>query len=457
MKIFKNLALLCLAFAFVFSAFGNCRGAFAQEKEPNVKLDAAAKRTREDSLRILDEMGKILNEYYYDSKFRGIDLKSRIEAAKTRVKTLQYSWQMYRVLVQLLMDFNDSHTRMILPPRTDHFQYGFDMQMIGDDCFITSVKKDSDAQKQGVEVGDQLVLLGKFKPTRRDLWKMLYVIYKLDPYDTLDLKVRKPDGKEKDLTVKAKTMTNKEFRAEQKAKKEKRKDEAFKCQEMSKEVIACKLDTFIVERNEIDKMMKQVSNYPKFVLDMRGNGGGYVVMEQYLLSYFFDREVKIADLVTRKKTETRTTKMLGGKQYKGEIAVLIDSDSASAAEMTARVLQLENRAKIYGDISSGSVMTSISVPFESIVSALADAAIIQTGMSVTVADVIMRDGSRLENRGVLPDEVLLPSALALAKRTDPVLAYAAGKFGANVSPEQAGSYYFMTPKQEGDDAESAPQ
>lgn len=81
--------------------------------------------------------------------------------------------------------------------------------MIGDECFITSVKKDGDAQKQGISVGDQIVLLGKFKPTRRDLWKMTYVLYKLDPADTLDLKIRKPDGTEKSLTVKAKTMTDK--------------------------------------------------------------------------------------------------------------------------------------------------------------------------------------------------------------------------------------------------------
>jgi hypothetical protein len=121
-------------------------------------------------------MGEILREYYYDPAFRGIDLKARIETAKARVKTLQYNWQMYRVLVQVLMEFNDSHTRMILPPRTDYFEYGFGMQMIGDDCMVTSVKKASDAPNQRVEVGDQILSLGKFRPNRRDLWKMLYLI-----------------------------------------------------------------------------------------------------------------------------------------------------------------------------------------------------------------------------------------------------------------------------------------
>lgn len=440
------LSLVILTMAFNVSA---------QEKEEKIRLTSDAKKAREYSLEMLEEMKGILKEHYYDSKMHGIDLEKRIEDAKTRVKTMQYNWQMYRVLVQVLMDFNDSHTRMILPPRTDYFQYGVGMQMIGDECFITSVKKDSDAQKQGVTVGDQITFLGKFKPNRRDLWKMTYVLYKLDPADTLDLKIRKPDGTEKSLTIKAKTMTDKEFRAEQKARKEKYKYEPFKCQEMSKEVVACKLYSFVVEKNDIDKMMKQVAKYPKFILDLRGNGGGYVMIEQYLLSHFFNREVKIADLVTRKKTETRLTKPLGDGGYKGEVAVLIDSNSASAAEITARVLQLEKRAKIYGDASSGSVMTSITLPFRSIVSAFADYAVIQTGMSVTVADVIMRDGSRLENRGVPPDEILQPSALGMAMKTDPVLAYAAAKLGANVSPEQAGSYHFMVEKDESDDESDA--
>ncbi len=448
-RLICRFVFFTLALLFVISSTGF--NISAQEKEEKVKLTTEAKKAREDSLSILNEMKEILKKNYYDQQMHGIDLEKRIEEAKARVKTMQYNWQMYRVLVQVLMDFNDSHTSMILPPRSDHFQYGFGMQMIGDECFVTSVKKDSDAQKQGVAVGDQILKFGKFAPNRRDLWKMSYVIYKLDPANTLDLQLRKPDGTDKSLTLNAKTMTDKEFRAEQKARKEKNKFEPFKCQEINKDLVACKLYSFIVERDDIDKMMKQAAKYPKLILDLRGNGGGYVTIEQYLLSHFFDREVKIADLVTRNKSEERFTKPLGNRQYKGDVTVLIDSNSASAAEITARVLQLEKRAQVYGDYSSGSVMTSITMPFRNIVSAFATLAIINTGMSVTVSDVIMRDGSRLENTGVTPDMILQPSGVGLAQKTDPVLAYAAIKYGAKLSPEQAGGYYFMTAKEEDDD------
>ena len=267
----------------------------AQENKKKPNLTMKAQEAREYSLQYLDSMERILKERYYDSKLRGIDLKTRIEAAKARIKTLEYNWQMYRVLVQVLMDFNDSHTYLLLPPRTDYFQYGFGVQMISDECFITFVKTDSDARKQEIEVGDQIVLLGKFKPNRRDLWKMMYVLYKLDPADTLDLKIRKPDGTEKSLTVKAKTMTEGQFRAEQEKRLKDNKYKPFKCQELSTEAIACKLYSFVVEKNDVDKMMKQVAKYPKFILDLRGNVGGYVSIEQYLLSHFFGAKIKIAD------------------------------------------------------------------------------------------------------------------------------------------------------------------
>lgn len=432
----------------------------AQDDGQKPKLAGEAKLARNYALGILDEMGEILSEYYYDPKFHGIDLKTRLEAAKIRVKTLQYNWQMYRVLVQVLMEFDDSHTSMRLPPRADYFQYGLGWQMVGDECYVKSIKKGSNAATQGIEVGDQILQIGKFNPTRKDLWKINYLIYRLDPSKTMELKIRKADGTEKVLTIEAKTQTEKEFRAEVKAKKDKQKDknkyEPFECKEINKVLAACRLDTFIVERSHIEKMMKFASAYPKLILDLRGNGGGYVVIEQYLLSYFFDREVKIADLVTKTKTETRSTKLIDSdKRYKGTVTVLIDSNSASAAEMTAKVLQLEKRAKVYGDYSSGSVMTSISLPFRSVMSSFSASAIIKVGMSVTIADVIMRDGSRLEKVGVTPDEVLQPTGLALKMRMDAVLAYAAMKNGVELTPEDAGKFHFIMEKDE-DSADDDP-
>lgn len=415
------------------------------------KASGETKKYRQQTLSLLNEMKGILKEHYYDEKYRGIDLDARFEAAKERIKTFDYNWQMYRVLVQVLMDFNDSHTRFLMPPRTDYFDYGFSTQIFGDKCFIVSVKKDSDAEKQGLAVGDQILNIGKFVPNRANLWKILYVLYKLDPSDRVDLKILKLDGTEKDLTVKAKTMTQKERREELKKNKSQDKFEPFKCQEVNAEILACKLYTFETEKSQIDKMMKQARNYPKLILDLRGNGGGLVSIEEYLVGHFFDHDVKIADIITRKKTETRIAESRGDKVFKGDLIVLIDSNSASASEVFSRVIQIEHRGKIVGDISKGAVMTSIFVPMFSPASALSDIVITSVGMSVTVGDVIMRDGSRLENVGVIPDEAVIPRNSALFEKMDPILAYSASMFGANLTPEKAGEFYFIRSKSDDED------
>lgn len=431
--------------------FVSVQTTFSQEQEKPKKMSSDAKKARQDTLRLLDEMKGIIKENYYDPKFHGIDLDARFKAAEERIKTLEYNWQMYRVLVQVLMDFNDSHTRFNMPPRTDYFDYGFSMQMFGNDCYIISVKKDSDAAKQGLAVGDKILNIGKYTPSRQHLWKILFVLYRLDPLDTVDLKVEKLDGSVKNLTVKAKTMTHKERREELKKKKSTEKDVPYKCQAVNSDVIACKLYTFVTEKSTVDKIMKEARNYKKMILDLRGNGGGYVVLEEYLVGHFFDKDLKIADMVTRKKTETRIAVSRGDKGFKGELVVLIDSNSASAAEVFSRVIQLEKRGKIIGDVSKGAVMTSIYRGLFSPASAFAYAVASSTGMSVTIGDVIMRDGSRLENIGVIPDYGIVPNGLALSKKTDPILAYAAVTLGAELTPEKAGEFYFISRKEDDED------
>jgi C-terminal processing protease CtpA/Prc len=443
---------LCLMSALFIPAHYQTARAQSPAKEPSTPKDA--KRNREMGLKLLGEMKEGLKEFYYDPKYRGIDLEARFKAAEERIKTLDYNWQVLRVLAQVLLDFNDSHTRLQLPPRTDYFEYGFSMQMMGNKCYVVTVKKDSDAEAKGLKVGDQILNIGKYTPTRDNLWKITYVLYRLDPIDFVDLKVKSVDGAEKQLTVKARTMTMDEYRKEWEKRKKEEKFKPYKCQEINAEIIACKLYTFIVDKNQIDKMMKEVGQHPKFILDLRGNGGGFVLVEEYLAGFFFDYNVKIADMVQRKKTEERIAKSKGNKAFRGELVVLVDSRSASASEIIARVVQIERRGKVVGDVTSGAVMTSIYVPFFSLSSILSDIRYSYVGMSMTIGDVIMRDGSRLERVGVVPDVGIIPTGLGLAKKTDPVLAHAAAMLGAELTPEKAGQFYFLSPKPEGDEHET---
>lgn len=155
----------------------------------------------------------------------------------------------------------------------------------------------------------------------------------------------------------------------------------------------------------------------------------------------FDREVKIADRIGRKDSEPEMAKPLH-ETFSGKVVVLVDAESASAAELFARIMQLEKRGLVMGDHSSGSVMEAREHSEQS----GTDTAVYY-GASVTEWNLIMADGKSLEHVGITPDEVVLPTAEDLANGRDPVLAHAAASLGVKISAEEAGKAFRMSGRQ----------
>ena len=101
-----------------------------------------------------------------------------------------------------------------------------------------------------------------------------------------------------------------------------------------------------------------------------------------------------------------------------------------------RVLQIENRASVLGDQSSGMVMESRHEYFR-----VGRFDPIIAGVSITEADIHMRDGKSLERLGVTPDKFVLPTPQDLASGRDPALAAAAAALSVQLTPEQAGNLF----------------
>jgi C-terminal processing protease CtpA/Prc len=97
---------------------------------------------------------------------------------------------------------------------------------------------------------------------------------------------------------------------------------------------------------------------------------------------------------------------------------------------------MRNRGTLVGDRTAGAVMEARGYPHR-----VGTEVVAFYYMQVTVADLVFADGTRLEGRGVLPDEIVLPSGADLRAGRDPALARAMTLAGHPITPEAAGALF----------------
>lgn len=431
-----------LAAALLFAA---CLAALAVPARAQAKADVERDRNRGRVMLAL--VRDYIRDYYYDPKFHGMDLETRVRAADARIMEAQSLSQVLGIIAQMVSELNDSHTFFVPPPRPVDVDYGWKMQAVGDAVYVVAVKPGSDAEAQGLKPGDEVVSVDGFRPTRPVLWKMEYNYTVLRPQPGKRVVVRSPDGAERELAIKAKVeKLDKSVNLEQyyRAFEDEREDAKklprfYELGAAEGDVFVWKLREFGFTDSKVDEMISKARKHKALVLDLRGNPGGAEKTLQRMLGYVFDHDVKIGEVKRRKETKQLVARTKGEKSFKGTLVVLVDSESGSAAELFARVVQIEKRGTVVGDRSAGAVMRSIFRP--GLLGDMSSGNMIEYGVSVTDADVILTDGQSLEHTGVAPDVLLLPTPADMRERRDPALAKAVELAGGQLTPDKAGTLF----------------
>ncbi|HEX6911856.1 MAG TPA: S41 family peptidase, partial [Longimicrobium sp.] len=302
-----------------------------------------------------------------------------------------------------------------------------------------------DARAQGVRPGDRVLSVNGYTPTRRNAWRIQYVFNVLRPQPGLRVVVQPPGGEPRQLDVaarvgqRARIVDLTEVGEDIYALIREAQNEAWEARSRGVEigdVLVWKLPTLDVEDAVLREGLRQARGKRALVLDLRGNGGGPVRTLAMLLEGLSAQPLRIGTWHERGgRTEQLATRG-GSGAFTGELLVLVDSESASAAEVTARVVQLAGRGVVLGDRTAGAVMRGryhgLSTGAERVV---------MYGVNVTEADLVMADGGRLEGTGVVPDEIILPGPSEMAAGEDPVLAVALERLGVPMDPAQAGTLF----------------
>jgi carboxyl-terminal processing protease len=403
---------------------------------------------RDRARAMLQMIASDVKKHYYDSKFHGLDWDARVQQARERIDGSPSLNAAFLHIAGALDSLNDSHTFFVPPRRPYKHDYGFQMQIIGDRCYVTRVRPQSDAEGKELKAGDEVLALSDYAPDRSNLWKMNYVNGVLRPQAALRLNVRTAAGIERELEVAAKMRPDGTQIKEPKDVfndliREGEDDFMLgrpRIVEMD-DLMVLKIPVFLFSDSDANDMIGRARRHKNLIIDLRSNPGGAEDSLKYLIGLLFDKDIKIGDRVRRDERKELIAKSRRNP-FTGKLVVLVDSDSASAAELLARVVQLEKRGAVMGDHTSGSVMEARRYGYETgmgIVSFF--------GASITEADLIMTDGKSLEHAGVAPDEISIPTATDLSGGRDPVLAHAAELLGFRISAADAGKFFpYQWPK-----------
>ena len=153
---------------------------------------------------------------------------------------------------------------------------------------------------------------------------------------------------------------------------------------------------------EFQRAMDQFRRADGIIIDLRGNPGGLAAMLMGISGHFLTERVALGVMKTRDNelrfvSNPRLVTASGERvqPFAGPLAILVDSMSGSASECFAGGMQSIGRARIFGQTSMGQALPAL---FDRLPNG--DVLIHAYG------DFVTANGTRLEGKGVVPDEAV---------------------------------------------------
>ena len=326
--------------------------------------DAEAKYTE-----IFRSVWETVNERFYDPGFTGVDWKSVGERYRPEVESIKNDVDFLELMGKMLAELPVSHLQISMPRGSSLVGTGARTNLIDGLTVVVSVPEGSDAQAKGVRRGDVV----------------------LNPSDEIgpmgsyaDMRLRGCDGSTRTLKVHRESH----FQPER---------PSIRWRTFStgtgKRVGYLRAVRFDDDAAPlVDAAMAELRNADSLIVDVRDNTGGNMSFVR-LSSYFAEGEHLVAALLNRSYLETRGTSPgqidpaklakasktytdesifdamssnggavgiysedLGDKRYKGRVIVLINEETASAAEGFAWHVKLRTGAKLVGRRTAGALL-----------------------------------------------------------------------------------------------------
>src|SRR5258708_17719280 len=237
---------------------------------------------------MLNDVASDVKVDYYDPTFHGVDWDAKIRETRQKVQeSTDFNMAMAHVAA-MLDSLGDSHTYLVPPPRPYRIDFGYELVMIGDRCFVVQVQPGSDADSRGVKAGDELLALNGYVPDRGSLPRMDYTFRYVRPQPQLRLNLRHPNGQEYQETVtpRVKKLQGVVTAVGPDYQSAVEKDfYAMRSTEFQTDLMILKFPIFYFDDSEISHMIGRAQKYKTLAIDLRGNSGGLEETIKNLISY----------------------------------------------------------------------------------------------------------------------------------------------------------------------------
>jgi carboxyl-terminal processing protease len=377
-------------------------------------------------LETFDAVWTIVRDTHFDRSFNGVDWEGARAEFRPKAAAAQSPAELRNVLHSMLGRLGQSHFS-VLPGTAATVNGGaaggaatpgFDVRIVGGDVLVTDVEPGTGAATAGVRPGWQVMAIG-VRPVA-ELLKGLQEtpndrIRGLEAWRAVQSRLRGPDGSELSVVFEDGTgaaVTKTMARWQQPGQPV----TVGNLPTMYVHVTNTKRQTpagrpvgvigFNVWMATVDRPFQLAVDEHRdasgIVIDLRGNPGGLAGMMMGIAGHFIP-EPKSLGVMTTRDTELKfavnprvvNAKGERVKVYAGPVAILVDGLSASASECFTGGMQALGRVRVFGERTMGAALPS---QFDKLPNG--DVFIHAT------ADFVTADGTRLEGRGVIPEEVV---------------------------------------------------
>ena len=387
-------------------------------------IESAA--TREGRLRVFDEVWEQVRARYFDPALHGVDWQEARRLWRPRAAEAGTEGEFYAALRRMLGLLRDPHTRVFPPGESADWRVqrfvtvGVSVREIGGEAVVTSVERGSEAERAGVRAGDAVVSLDG-EPVAALVARRVEEQAAAAPSATARvLAVARLFDGPRDTSVAVVFRRTGETR-ERSANLRREPHTRLPSFDVRRAGNGARLVRFNIFTPEVAAQFAralgdEMRDARSLVIDLRDNGGGEAEAMADLASTLLPAGLSLGRFTNRDgrvqlEPFTRNALLSSADsfaRFRGQIILLTNARTASAAEVFAASLREAGRATVVGETTCGCVL-GIRRRHQ-----LPDGGV----LDISEMDYHTARGARLEGRGLSPDEHITPTREDLRRGRD---------------------------------------